>query len=157
MPTCQNPLDLLSAPLCICRQPGAVVYLSSQPYRSRHRRGRVLIEPTLQITTLASSSTYRSHSALINTSFRARLVILSTHLSVSPSRERSAPSSVALVVCRLTLCTRTTLCLLSLLHHRRRWVSLTYHGTARLRRPSSLLLVVLRRWSVCCNESVGAV
>ena len=38
------------------------------------------------------------------------------------SRERSAPSSVARV-CRLTpLCTRTTLCLLSLLHHRRRWV-----------------------------------
>ena len=42
--------------------------------------------------------------------------------------ERSAPSSVARV-CRLTPpCTRTTLCLLSLLHHRRRWVSLTYHG-----------------------------
>ena len=44
------------------------------------------------------------------------------------SRERSAPSSVARV-CRLTpLCTRTTLCRLSLLHHRRRWVSLTYHA-----------------------------
>ena len=43
------------------------------------------------------------------------------------SRERSAPSSVARV-CRLTPpYTRTTLCLLSLLHHRRRWVSLTYH------------------------------
>ena len=42
--------------------------------------------------------------------------------------ERSAPSSVARV-CRLTpLCTRTTLCRLSLLHHRRRWVSLTYHA-----------------------------
>ena len=44
------------------------------------------------------------------------------------SRERSAPSSVARV-CQLTpLCSRTTLCLLSLLHHRRRWVSLTYHA-----------------------------
>ena len=43
------------------------------------------------------------------------------------SRERSAPSSVARV-CQLTpLCSRTTLCRLSLLHHRRRWVSLTYH------------------------------
>ena len=32
-------------------------------------------------------------------------------------------------VCRLTpLCSRTTLCLLSLLHHRGRWVSLTYHA-----------------------------
>ena len=32
-------------------------------------------------------------------------------------------------VCRLTpLCSRTTLCLLSLLHHRERWVSLTYHA-----------------------------
>ena len=42
--------------------------------------------------------------------------------------ERSAPSSVARV-CHLTpLCTRTTLCRLSLLHHRRRWVSLTYHA-----------------------------
>ena len=45
--------------------------------------------------------------------------------------ERSAPSSVARV-CRLTpLCTRTTLCRLSLLHHRRRWVSLTYHAGSR--------------------------
>ena len=44
------------------------------------------------------------------------------------SRERSAPSSVARV-CRLTPpYTRTTLCLLSLLHHKRRWVSLTYHA-----------------------------
>ena len=44
------------------------------------------------------------------------------------SRVRSAAGSVARV-CRLTpLCSRTTLCLLSLLHHRGRWVSLTYHA-----------------------------
>jgi hypothetical protein len=44
------------------------------------------------------------------------------------SRVRSAACSVARV-CRLTpLCSRTTLCLLSLLRHRRRWVSLTYHA-----------------------------
>jgi hypothetical protein len=44
------------------------------------------------------------------------------------SRVRSAADSVARV-CRLTpLCSRTTLCLLSLLHHRGRWVSLTYHA-----------------------------
>ena len=54
--------------------------------------------------------------------------------------ERSAPSSVARV-CRLTPpYTRTTLCRLSLLHHRRRWVSLTYHVSlsvgAGSRRPA---------------------
>ena len=43
------------------------------------------------------------------------------------SRVRSAACSVARV-CRLTpLCSRTILCLLSPLHHRGRWVSLTYH------------------------------
>ena len=36
-------------------------------------------------------------------------------------------------VCHLTpLCSRTTLCLLSLLHHRGRWVSLTHHEHARV-------------------------
>jgi len=44
------------------------------------------------------------------------------------SRVPRAAGSVARV-CRLTpLCSRTTLCLLSLLHHRGRWVSLTYHA-----------------------------
>ena len=44
------------------------------------------------------------------------------------SRVRSAACSVARV-CQLTpFRSRTTLCLLSLLHHRGRWVSLTYHG-----------------------------
>ena len=43
------------------------------------------------------------------------------------SRVRGAACSVARV-CRLTpLCSRTILCLLSPLHHRGRWVSLTYH------------------------------
>ena len=44
------------------------------------------------------------------------------------SRERSAPSSVARVCLLTPPYTRTTLCLLSLLHHKRRWVSLTYHA-----------------------------
>ena len=55
------------------------------------------------------------------------------------SRERSAPSSVARV-CRLTPpYTRTTLCRLSLLHHRRRWVSLTYHAYGNGRPPTTTL------------------
>ena len=50
------------------------------------------------------------------------------------SRERSAPSSVARV-CRLTPpYTRTTLCRLSLLHHRRRWVSLMSECGSLVRR-----------------------
>jgi hypothetical protein len=41
-------------------------------------------------------------------------------------------------VCRLTpLCSRTTLCLLSLLHHRGRWVSPTHHAMARPGRPAT--------------------
>ena len=44
------------------------------------------------------------------------------------SRELSAPSSVARVCLLTPPYTRTTLCRLSLLHHRRRWVSLTYHA-----------------------------
>ena len=39
------------------------------------------------------------------------------------SRERSAPSSVARVCLLTPLCTRTTPCRLSLLHHRGRWVT----------------------------------
>ena len=52
------------------------------------------------------------------------------------SRERSAPSSVARVCLLTPPYTRTTLCRLSLLHHRRRWVSLTYlsrHSDALVR------------------------
>jgi len=50
------------------------------------------------------------------------------------SRVRSAADSVARV-CRLTpLCSRTTLCLLSPLHHRGWWVSRTHHGSQARRR-----------------------
>ena len=59
------------------------------------------------------------------------------------SRVRSAAGSVARV-CRLTpLCSRTTLCLLSLLHHRGRWVSLTYHEAS-----ASGTLTIVASWSL---------
>jgi hypothetical protein len=51
------------------------------------------------------------------------------------SRVRSDADSVARVCQLTTLCTRTTLCLLSLLRHWRRWVSLTYHDRLRLPPP----------------------
>ena len=60
------------------------------------------------------------------------------HGSSEWSRVPRAAGSVARV-CRLTpFCSRTTLCLLSLLHHRGRWVSLTYHGAPMIahERPS---------------------
>jgi hypothetical protein len=43
------------------------------------------------------------------------------------SHVRSAVGSVARVCLLTPLLSRTTLCRLSLLHHRRRWVSLNYH------------------------------
>ena len=50
-------------------------------------------------------------------------------------------------VCRLTpLCSRTTLCLLSLLHHRGRWVSLTHHAAA--------ITHLLRRSCCCCQHAL---